>query len=159
MTTTATYPSAMVPGPPPVHLEMPEGWIQVWVPQTLLAIRDGARGADHFLASVVVRHHQRSAPFGREEILGELTEQASQRQHGEVGPPRSQVVGGREWVAAELTFVDPQAGGVAQTHWFTTEQQDHFVEVVQVTASRASSRRDVDDSTIDDIINSIRVRP
>ncbi len=159
MTTTATYPSAMVPGPPPIHLEMPEDWIQVWVPQALIAVRDGARGADHFLANVVVRHQQRAAPFGRDEILAELTGHAGQRQQGEVGPLRSQEMGGREWVTADLTFVDPQAGRVAQTHWFTTEHHEQAVEVVQMTASRAASRRTVDDTTIDGIVNSIRIRP
>lgn len=159
MTTTASYPSALVPGPPPIHLEVPEGWIQVWVPQTLIAVRDGAQGADHFLANVVVRYQQRVAPFGRDEILAELTGQAGQRQEGEVGPLRSQQVADREWVAADLTFVDPQAGRVAQTHWFTTEQQGQAVDVVQATGSRAGSRRAVDDATIDHVVNSIRVRP
>lgn len=159
MTSTVTYPSALVPGPPPIHLEMPEGWIQVWVPETLIAIRDGARGADHFLANVVVRHHQRVAPFGRDQVRAELAGQASHRQQGEVGAVRLREMGGREWIGADLTFVDPQAGTVAQTHWFATEQQEQVVDVVQVTGSRAASRRSVDDVTIDQIVESIRVRP
>ena len=61
MTSTVTYPSALVPGPPQIHLEVPDGWTQVWAPDTLVAVRDGARGADHFLANLVVRHHQRVA--------------------------------------------------------------------------------------------------
>lgn len=54
MSTTVSYPSALVPGPPPVRLQMPAGWSQVWVPDTLIAIRDDA-DAGHFLANVVVR--------------------------------------------------------------------------------------------------------
>ena len=38
--TQISYPSEVVPGPPPITLEMPEGWEQVWAPDTLIAIRD-----------------------------------------------------------------------------------------------------------------------
>ncbi|UUZ44833.1 hypothetical protein LP422_21580 [Janibacter limosus] len=46
--TQISYPSEVVPGPPRMTLDMPEGWTRVWAPDTLIAIRDGARGADHF---------------------------------------------------------------------------------------------------------------
>ena len=31
---------------------MPDGWIQVWAPDTLVALRDDAQGTDHFLANL-----------------------------------------------------------------------------------------------------------
>ncbi len=79
MTTTVTYPSEVVPGPPPIRLEMPDGWTHVWAPETLIAIRDDAQGVDHFLANVVVRYYQRMAPFGGEEIHAELQEYVDAR--------------------------------------------------------------------------------
>lgn len=158
MTSTVTYPSAVVPGPPPIHLEMPEGWIQVWAPDTLIAIRDGAQGADHFLADLVVRHVQRVAPFGPDEITAELTEQAWHRQQGELGRARPQVIGGREWTRADLAFVDPQAGTVTQTHWFSGVQHGDVVDVLHVTGS-CGSRRETDTATIEEIVGSLRVGP
>lgn len=159
MSSTITYPSAVVPGPPPIHLEMPEGWIQVWAPDTLIAIRDDAQGAEHFLANVVVRFYQRMAPFGADEITGELGEHTAQHQEGELGPVKSQEVNGREWLGADLAFVDPQAGTIAQVHWFTAQQRNDVIDVIQVTGSYAGSRREPDYATIDQVVDSIRVNP
>lgn len=159
MTSTVTYPSELVPGPPHVHLDVPEGWTQVWAPETLVAVREEVRVADHFLANLAVRHQQRVAPFGPEQIEAELTEQARQRRDGDIGPVRSREIEGREWIGAELTFVDPQAGKVTQAHWFAVTQGQQVVEVVQVTGSCADSRRASDGVTIDRIVESIRVKP
>lgn len=158
MTSTVTYPSAVVPGPPPVHLEMPEGWLQVWAPDTLIAIRDGAQGADHFLANLVVRHTQRVAPFGPAEITAELTEQARHRRQGELGPATAQDIAAREWTRADLAFVDPQAGPVTQTHWFSGVQHGEVVDVLQVTGFYGS-RREADAATIEEIVGSLRIGP
>ncbi|WEV77370.1 hypothetical protein O9K63_12310 [Janibacter cremeus] len=156
---TVTYPSPVVPGPPRIHLEMPEGWIQVWAPDTLVALRDDAQGTDHFLANLVVRHYQRLAPFGADEITAELGEYAGQRQRGTLGALRSRELDGRDAVGAEVSFVDPQAGTVAQTHWFSTRQRRDVLDVVQVTGSFAGSRREADGAVVDRIIDSIRLDP
>ena len=159
MSSTITYPSPVVPGPPRVHLEMPEGWIQVWAPDTLIAIRDDAQGEDHFLANLVLHFYQRVAPFGADEITAELSEQAQQRDQGELGPLKSQDVGGRQWLGADLAFVDARAGAIGQVHWFTAQQQNDVIDVLQVTASYAGARRETDYATIDRIVDSIRVNP
>lgn len=156
---TVTYPSPVVPGPPRIHLEMPEGWIQVWAPDTLVAIRDDAQGTDHFLANLVVRHYQRPAPFGPDEITTELGEYAHQRDQGGVGGLRRREVAGCEFVGAEVSFVDMRVGTVAQTHWFSTRQHEDVVDVVQVTGSFAGSRREADDATLERILESMRLVP
>ncbi|WP_338749385.1 hypothetical protein [Janibacter alittae] len=154
---TVTYPSPVVPGPPRIHLEMPEGWIQVWAPDTLIAIRDGAPAADHFLANLVVRHYQRPAPFGTDEISSELEGYAHQRDRGRVGGARRREVAGEDLVGAEVSFVDGQIGAVVQTHWFSTRQREEVVDVVQVTGSFAGSRRERDDATLERIVESMRL--
>lgn len=156
---TITYPSEVVPGPPPVELDMPDGWIQVWAPDTLIAIRDGAEGSDHFLANVVVRFYQRMAPFGPEQIHAELGEYVQQRRDGELGALKQQTVGGREFVGADIAFVDDEAGTVGQAHWFTAQRQNDVMDVVQVTGSYSGARREQDYAIIDRIIDSIRVNP
>ena len=157
--TTITYPSDVVPGPPPVTLEMPEGWVQVWTPETLVSIRDGAEGGEHFLANVIVRFYQRLAPFGPDEIHAELGEYVAQRREGKLGVLKHQDVGGREFVGADLAFVDDAAGTVGQVHWFTAQQQNDVLDVIQVTGSYAGSRQETDYPTIDRIVDSIRINP
>lgn len=157
--TQISYPSEVVPGPPPVHLEMPEGWVQVWAPDTLIAIRDAAEGADHFVANVVVRFYQRLAPFGPDEIHAELGEYVAQRTEGTLGVLKRQEVGGRELVGADLAFVEPQAGTVGQVHWFTAQQQNDVLDVIQITGSYAGARRETDYGTIDRIVDSLRINP
>lgn len=157
--TQITYPSPVVPGPPRLGLEMPEGWVQVWAPDTLIAIRDATEGADHFLANLVVRFYQRLAPFGPDEIHAELEQYASQRREGTIGVLKHQEVGGREFVGADLAFVDDQAGTVGQVHWFTAQQQNDVLDVIQVTGSYAGARRDPDYGTISTIVDSLRINP
>lgn len=152
-----TYPSSMVPGPPQVRVEVPDGWIQVWAPATLLAVREDAAAPDHFLANVIVRHHQRLAPFGDGEVLAELDGHAAQRAQGVVGPLRRRAVEGRTLVGAEVGFVDPQAGSVVQLHWFDLSPHGDVVDVLQLTGSFAGSRRQADESVIDAIVDSVRV--
>lgn len=159
MPSTITYPSPVVPGPPRIHLDMPDGWIQVWAPDTLIAIRDDTQGAEHFLANVVVRFYQRIAPFGPDEITAELSQHAEQREQGELGPLKSQDVGGRQWLGADLAFVEPEAGTVGQAHWFTAQQQNDVLDIIQVTGSYGGARREVDYPVIDRIVDSIRINP
>ena len=137
---------------------MPEGWTQVWAPETLIAIRDDG-DPGHFLANVVVRHFQRLAPFGPDEVHAELGEYVGGRDRGELGPLKSQTVGDRQWVGADVAFVDAEAGTVAQVHWFTAQDLGDVVDVVQVTGSYGGSRRDPDYGVIDRIVDSVRINP
>ena len=154
---TVTYPSPMVPGPPSIDLAVPEGWLQVWVPDTLIAVRDDAQGTDHFLANLVVRHRQRPAPFGESEILAELGEYARSRQQGSVTALPARRLGDREAVGVEVSFVDPQVGPVVQVHWFLVDAGPHALEVLQVTGSTGGSRHEVDGAMIEEILGSMRV--
>ena len=155
--TSITYPSDVVPGPPAIELQMPDGWTQVWAPDTLIAIREETADGDHFLANVVVRFYQRLAPFGRNEIHAELSQYADQRRDGQLGPLKSQTVNGREFVGADLSFVDDAAGAVGQVHWFNGQRSNDVVDVVQVTGSFAGARREQDYATIDRVVDSIRI--
>jgi hypothetical protein len=157
--TQISYPSEVVPGPPHMTLEMPAGWTQVWAPDTLIAIRDGAQGADHFLANVVVRFYQRLAPFGPDEIHAELGEYVAQRREGTLGVLKHQEVGGREFVGADLAFVDGEAGTVGQVHWFTAQKSNDVLDVVQITGSYAGARKETDYGTIDGVVDSLRINP
>lgn len=157
--TQITYPSEVVPGPPRLALDMPEGWVQVWAPDTLVAIRDAAEGAGHFLANVVVRFSQRPAPFGPDEIHAELSEYVAQRREGQIGGWQHLEVGGREFVGADLAFVDGEAGAVGQVHWFTTQRSTDVLDVIQVIGSYALTRREPDYGTIVRIVESLRINP
>ena len=155
---TVTYPSDVVPGPPRIALEMPPGWEQIWAPDTLVAIRQ-AGASEHFAANVVVRFLQRVAPFGGEEIHAELSRYAQGRRDGQVGPLKSQSIGGREWLGADVAFVDDQAGTIGQVHWFTAQERHGVLDLIQVTGSYAGARRESDYPTIDAIVDSVRLNP
>lgn len=155
--TTVQYPSPVVPGPPPLHLEMPEGWSQVWAPETLIAIRQDDTGEGHFLANVVVRFFQRLAPFGPEQVKAELAEYAAAKPEGEMGPLKEQTIDGRAWVGADLAFADPAAGTIGQVHWFTARAQNDVMDVIQVTGSYGGARQETDYPTIDAVIDSVRI--
>lgn len=156
--TTVTYPSPVVPGPPRIALEMPEGWEQVWSPETLVAIRE-ADAEDHFAPNVVVRFFQRVGTFAEAEIRAEMEQYAKAKTEGEVGPLKSQTIGDREWIGIDVAFVDERVGTVAQMHWFTAQQQNDVVDVLQASASFAAGRRETDYPVVDGVIDSIRVNP
>lgn len=156
--TTVQYPSPVVPGPPPVTLEMPDGWKQVWAPETLIAIRqEETADGDHFLANVVVRFFQRVAPFGPEQVEAELMEYARSKPEGEMGPLKDQTIDGRQWVGADLAFTDERAGTIGQVHWFTAHAQNDVMDVIQVTGSYAGARQETDYATIDAVVDSVRI--
>ncbi|MBD5832138.1 hypothetical protein [Janibacter sp. UYMM211] len=155
---TVTYPSDVVPGPPRIALEIPEGWEQVWTPETLVAVRE-AGATDHFAPNAVVRFFQRVGTFGPDDIEREMREYAGRQRDGEVGPVKSQTINGREWIGIDVAFVDEQAGTIAQLHWFTAQQQNDVVDVLQATASFAASRKESDYPVLDALVDSIRVNP
>lgn len=155
---TVTYPSAVVPGPPRIELTIPEGWEQVWTPETLVAVRE-AGATDHFAPNVVLRFFQRIGTFGGDEILAEMTAYAKSKTDGEVGPLKTQTIGDREWLGVDVAFVDDAVGTVAQTHWFTAQQQNDVVDVLQATGSFQAGRAETDYPVIDALIDSIRVNP
>lgn len=153
---TVSYPSPVVPGPPRLALQIPEGWEQVWAPDTLIAVRDTADG--HFRANVVVRFYQRLAPFGPEQVEAELGQYAASHTDGSLGALRDQTIDGRQWVGAELTYTEQPVGEVGQAHWFTAAAQNDVMDVIQVTGSWSGDRREADFPLVDAVIDSVRVR-
>ena len=99
------------------------------------------------------------AGFGPDDIEREMREYAGRQRDGEVGPVKSQTINGREWIGIDVAFVDEQAGTIAQLHWFTAQQQNDVVDVLQATASFAASRKESDYPVLDALVDSIRVNP
>ena len=68
---TVTYPSDVVPGPPRIALEIPEGWEQVWTPETLVAVREAGVTDLDALRRYVAEEGPLSAPeTGRISVVG-----------------------------------------------------------------------------------------
>lgn len=153
---TVQYPSPVVPGPPPLSLEMPAGWEQVWAPDSLIAIRQTEAPGD-FRANVVVRFFQRVAPFGPDEAYAELGEYATTLTQGALGPRKVMPIAGREWVGADITFEDARIGAIGQVHWLTASAQNDVLDVIQVTGSYAAPRREQDYALIDTVVSSLRI--
>ena len=152
-----TYPSRVVPGPPPLRMELPDGWEQVWVPETLVAIVEKDTGAGHFLANVTVRFFQRvgafTGPDAVDELRGWLADKADPQFEGDKGVE----VDGRMWHGAHLAFRDPNAGTIGQVHFFTTAAENDVVDVLHFTGSCGGDRAQEDMPTIRRILESIRL--
>ncbi|UUZ44832.1 hypothetical protein LP422_21575 [Janibacter limosus] len=78
---------------------------------------------------------------------------------GRSGSSSTGEVGGREFVGADLAFVDGEAGTVGQVHWFTAQKSNDVLDVVQITGSYAGARKETDYGTIDGVVDSLRINP
>ncbi len=154
--TTLTYPSEVNPGPPALSLDVPDGWEQLAVPQTLLATREPAN-AGAFATNIVARLVQRGSVTTPEEIVAELGEHVRVRPDGEIGAPYAVDLAGRRWTAVNLTYGDAEHGVVHQLHLFTGETRGALVSLVQVTATFAAARQEEQIGVIRRVLATLRV--
>ena len=146
-----TYPSPVVPGPPPLTIEMPDTWEQVWAPETLFAIREPERTDGSFLTNIVARHYHRGGDFGPEKAVADLKADAEAK-GGELGQTFETEIDGTTFFGAATSIVDENAGTIVQVHLFAAQPQgsparisaaaSHSCSVcVQITSERSISAR------------------
>ena len=135
--TTMTYPSPLVPAPPRVAIDVPDGWEQVPVAQTLLAVREVPGPDTDFAANVVVRQFQRPAEVTETVVLDELAAWAREQPHGRMEDPFELTLGDQTYAAAYVSFDDPAGEQVQLAQLLAGEVRGPLVTVVQTTASFA----------------------
>jgi len=154
--TTLTYPSEVNPGPPALALDVPDGWEQLAVPQTLLATREPATpGA--FSTNIVARLVQRGSATTSTEIVDELADYVRTKPDGEIGQPYGVELSGRRWTAVNLSYGDAEHGVINQLHLFTGETSGALLSLVQVTATFAGTREDEQLAVVREALSSLRV--
>lgn len=154
--TTLTYPSEVNPGPPVLTLDVPDGWEQLAVPQTLLATREPAT-ADAFATNIVARLVQRGAGTTPDEVVGELGDHVRGKPDGEVGSPYAVELSGRTWTAVNLSYGDTDHGVINQLHLFSGETRGPLLALVQVTATFAGSREEEQLGVVREVLSTLRV--
>ena len=106
------YPGPAAPSPPPVTVEVPDGWEAVPAGSDLLRARGtGAAGEP---VEVTVRSHTGPLGYAATDLVDALADDAS-RPGTEVEPPFVVEIGGREWVARNISW-DESTGPVVEVH-------------------------------------------
>lgn len=126
-----------------VALQIPSDWKPVHPTGVLLAAKrvaeDGA-----FTPNVIVRVISRPAGFEVTDALSELKTYAATKTRGVTSEPYQAVIGGRQFVGCDLSWVDDKAGTVLQAHLFSAVPSGSSFQLVEVTGSvgGAQARRD-----------------
>ena len=106
------FPGPAAPAPPPVTLEVPDGW-DVLPPESDL-LRARGTGAAGDPVEVAVRQHTGPAGYAATDLVDALDEQPDRR-GTEVEPPVVVEIGGREWVARHVSW-DEDSAPVVEVH-------------------------------------------
>ncbi|MFL6169538.1 MAG: hypothetical protein ACJ711_07690 [Ornithinibacter sp.] len=113
------FPGPAAPAPPPVTLEVPDGWHPL--PPGADLLRAHGTGAAGDPVEVAVRHHTGPAGYAATDLV-ETIDGLPERPGAEVEPPFAVEIGGREWVARHVSWDEgsgpvievPLAAGVDQ---------------------------------------------
>src|SRR5699024_8879092 len=136
--------------------EMPDTWEQVWVPETLFAIREPERTDGSFLTNIVARHYHRGADFGPERAVEDLRVDAEAK-GGELGQTFETEIDGTTFFGAATSIVDEQAGTIVQVHLFAASPQGAVLAVLQVTGSCAGARAGTEVELIRSVMKTLRI--
>ena len=106
------FPGPAAPAPPPVTLEVPDGWNAL--PPGAELLRASGTGAAGDPVEVVVRHHTGPAGYGATDLLDAI-DGLPERPGAEAEPPFVVEIGGREWVARHVSW-DEGSEPVIEVH-------------------------------------------
>ena len=106
------FPGPAAPAPPPVTLEVPDGWNALPAGGDLILARGTGSAGEP--VEVAVRHHTASPGFGASDLVDALAADVG-RAGTEVEPSFVVDIGGREWVARNISWDEPD-GPVVEVH-------------------------------------------
>ena len=156
---TLAYPSPDFPGLPSVALDVPEGWVPAYAPNTTLAARLPREAG--FAPNVVVSIEQAGPGASVEQSLQQIAAMASSRGGG-TSEPYAAELGGRSFVGCDASWPDAELETVLQAnlfHFVTPEREGAAVYVVQITGAVGGPTAEQDYELIREVISSVRVAP
>ncbi len=153
---TLKYPSEQFPGPPSITVDIPDGWSPVRVPGTLLAARRAQKG-DTFAPNLVIRGSTRSAEFTIGRALAELEAFVRERPDGEMDEPFEVEIAEVPFVGVNVSWTDETVGDVVQAHLFAGARRGQVVDLIQVTGSVGGPEVEVEYSTLQQLMQTVRV--
>ncbi len=156
MTKTLTYPSAQIPGPPHISMDVPDDWEVLTIPGVQIAIAEPVVDGQ-FRLNVVVTVQRFAAGFTLEQAEQGLEKRKKSLPELEdlgTGELESQ---GRTWVASEYGYTQPGRPTVVQAARYCLVERGDVVDVVEVIGSCGAESADDDIELLRTIQDSLRV--
>jgi len=151
-----TYPSEVVPGPPTVTLDKPEGWEVVETPAAQIAVRKLVEPAK-FAANVIVEITTYGLEYDLEVATAALDAAIDELDQVEDIGRTTVNQGGLPAYVREFAHVDERAGGLVQNTRVIVAKSGTIVTVVQVTGSASANSLEADLQQVRDIADSVTV--
>lgn len=149
---TSYRPAALV-------LEVPGGWEQVPVPETVIAVRRVPDGRGFAPNVVVISTPDLPARERPARALQQVRETAARRRDGEVSDSFAARLAGVEFVGCDVAFNDDSAGTLVQVHLFgALPRAGGRIDLVQLTGTVAGDRVEQDYPLVKSVIATLRVR-
>lgn len=152
-----TYPSALVPAPPRLQIEVPDGWDELELPQILLAARETTVPEGAFAANITIRHLVRPAATSEAVLIAELRDFVRGKDQGVISDAFERMINGTALHGANLSYVDPSAGTLAQVHLFARRVVGKRSSVIQFVASFSGARAEQLGPAVREIAQSLQI--
>jgi hypothetical protein len=140
MMITLEHPGPDVPGTPRIRIEVPDGWIRVELPHTVLAARETDPPSGAFATNVTVQQLRRPAPVTEPMLIDELRGVVVKHEGGVFGDPFQRMINGSLLSGVNLSYLEPHAGTIGQVHLFTRHADGARAEIIQLVISFAGGR-------------------
>jgi hypothetical protein len=150
------FPGPVAPPPPSVTVEVPEGWGALPAGPGLLRVRGSGAAGDP--VEVAVRSHNAPAGYAAADLVDALADDAT-RPGTEVEPSFVVEIGGREWVARNISW-DESAGPVVEVHLAAavdTAPDDDVSRLVVVTGRVSGATIDADYDVLQSVLETLVV--
>ena len=150
------FPGPAAPPPPTVTVEVPDGWDPVPPGPDLLRAR--GTGASGDPVEVTVRHHTGPAGFAATDLV-EALGGGSTRAGTEVEPSFVVEIGGREWVARNISW-DESTGPVVEVHLAAAVEApapDEVSRLVVATGRVSGATLDTDYDVLQSVLETLVV--
>jgi hypothetical protein len=152
-----TYPSALSPAPPRLQIEVPDGWEELDLPETLLAARENPLPEGGFATNVTIRHLVRPAVTTEATLIAELGGFVRGKDQGVISDAFQRMINGSALHGANLSYVDPSAGTLAQVHLFARRVVGERSSVIQFVASFSGARAEQLGPVVREIAQSLQI--
>ena len=148
------FPGPKAPPPPPVTLEVPEGWDAVPAGPDLLRARGAGTAGDPI--EIGVGTHRAPAGSAAEQVL-EVVSAASAPPGSEVEPVFVVEIGGREWAARNVSWDEPGGPVVEVVLATSPDGEDDALPFVVATGRVRGSGVDEDYDVLQAVLETLVV--
>jgi hypothetical protein len=150
------FPGPAAPPPPTVTVEVPDGWDALPPGPGLLRARGTGAAGDP--VEVTVSHHTGPAGLAATDLVEALGE-GSRRAGTEVEPSFVVEIGGREWVARNISW-DESTGPVVEVHLAAAVEEpgdDEVSRLVVATGRVSGATLDADYDVLQSVLETLVV--